>query len=177
MKFGLRQASFPESQVSLLPVTLRKEEKSPEDEVGLSPAWLLGWVQAKHLLLKRETLFGAQNNGQPEDNVWPEWWLDRPKTSLASHVDRWQIISFLNKRSNPPLQILGCLWLSFNSFCLLSNFLKNLNKQIIIFFQYFNWLETGLDQAKISLMLCLATTQKLFWALLSQRLWAVWPPG
>ena len=63
VKFGLRQASFPDFQVSLFPVTPRdRKKRAPGDEVGLSPARLLGsgWVQAKHLLLKKETLFGAQ---------------------------------------------------------------------------------------------------------------------
>lgn len=178
VKFGLRQALFPASQSSLFPATPRdRKKRAPGDEVSLSPTWLLGWVQAKHLLLEKETLFGAQNNGRPEDNFWREWRLDRPKTSLTGHVDRWQIISFLNKRSNPPMQILGCPWLSFNSFCLLSNFLNDLKQANCFFFQYFNWSETRLDQAQISLTLCLATIQKLFWALLLQRMWVVWPPG
>lgn len=27
------------------------------------------------------------NNSQSTENVQPEWWLDRPKTSIAYHVD------------------------------------------------------------------------------------------
>lgn len=48
----------------------------------------------------------AQNNSQSMDNVRPERQLDRPRTSLAGHVDQSQMLSFLNKLLIPHLQIL-----------------------------------------------------------------------
>ena len=47
----------------------------------------------------------TQNNSWSTDNVRPEWPLDRPKITLAGHVDRSRTLSFLNKEPNPHLEI------------------------------------------------------------------------
>ena len=47
----------------------------------------------------------TQNNSWSTDNVRPEWPLDRPKISLAGHVDWSRTLPFLNKQPNPHLEI------------------------------------------------------------------------
>ena len=63
------------------------------------------------------SLIRAQNNSLSMDNVWLEQQLDRPKTSIAGHVDQSRSLSFLNKELIPEhLQILHfCLLVKIQS--------------------------------------------------------------
>ena len=56
----------------------------------------------------------TQNNSSSTDNVRPEWPLDRPKITLAGHVERSQL-PFLNKRPNPHLEVRFWLLLKIQS--------------------------------------------------------------
>ena len=57
----------------------------------------------------------TQNNSWSTDNVRPKWPLDRPKISLAGHVDWSRTLPFLNKQPNPHLEIRFWLLLKIQS--------------------------------------------------------------
>ena len=70
----------------------------------------------------------TQNNSWSTDNVRPEWPLDRPKISLASHVDQSRLLPFLNKQPNPHLGIR--FWLLLKKQSLYCAFHKHANSEV-----------------------------------------------
>ena len=107
-----------------------------------------------------DTEYRAQNNGRSTDNFRPEWQRDWPKTSLAGHVDRSFILSFLNKQPNPHLSVLDfCLFVKIQvEFCT-----KISELLCPIFWPVRN--ETWPSKNFFGWSSCPVTIRKLFWAL------------
>ena len=53
------------------------------------------------IVVGKLSTYSAQSNGQLSDNVRPEWQLDKPKNSLAGHIDKSRLLPSLNKETNP----------------------------------------------------------------------------